>query len=208
MCGESLEHMTLSSQAENRSIVVVAGGPSVNLAAVRQIGMARALDRCKVIAVSDAVYPCWFADHLHSCDARWWNRHRGAPGFKGTKSALEPVLFEDVEVLKNTGVEGFDPAPGCIRSGSNSGYQAVHIAAKLGAKRIVVLGVDFTNDGARTHWFGRHDASMDRHSNVEQWRRLFRGLTDILQARGVEILNAGDNSTLQWLPRIDLDRLA
>jgi hypothetical protein len=187
--------------------VIVAGGPSVNLQDIRRIGRARAARQCKVIAVNDAIYPCWFADRLHACDARWWTENDGVPGYAGGKTALEPVPYDDVFVLRNTGIEGYDPHPGCVRSGSNSGYQAVHLAAKLGAQRIILLGLDFTNDGARNHWFGLHRPGMDKHSNVTEWRRLFYALTDILADKGIKILNAGQQSTLTWLPRIDLAEL-
>lgn len=186
--------------------VIVAGGPSVNVGDIRTIGMARAADRCRVIAVNDAVYPCWFADVAYACDNRWWVEHSGVPGFRGQKMSLEPVPFDDVETLKNTGIEGYDPEPGCLRSGSNSGYQAVHLAAKLGAKKIILLGLDYTDDGARMHWFGTHKPGMDKHSNVVEWRRLLLGLTDILNGTGVEVLNAGLKSTLSWLPRCDIAR--
>lgn len=185
-------------------VVIVAGGPSVNVNDIRTIGIARSVDRCRVIAVSDAIYPCWFADWLHSSDRRWWQEHTGVSGFSGYKSSLEPVPYPDVKTLRNTGLEGYDPRPCCIRNGANSGYQAVHLAAQLGARKIILLGLDYTDDGARTHWFGHHKPGMDKHSDVQQWRRLLRDLTQILNAAGIEILNAGMKSTLTWLPRVDL----
>lgn len=191
-----------------RPVVVVAGGPSVNVNDIRTIGMARAADRCRVVAVNDAIYPCWFADHLHACDKRWWMEHSGVPGFSGAKTSLEPVPFADVETLKNTGLSGYDEEPGCIRNGANSGYQAVHLAAKLGAKKIILLGLDYTDDGARMHWFGHHKDGMDKHSNTQEWRHLLFGLTKTLNGMGIEILNAGMRSTLTWLPRTDLANIA
>ncbi|TCU34146.1 hypothetical protein EV129_113131 [Rhizobium azibense] len=185
-------------------VVIVAGGPSVTVSDVRTIGMARAAGKCTVIAVNDAVFPCWFADHLHACDRRWWIENSGVPGFRGFKTSLETVPFHDVKVLRNTGIDGYDPQLGCLRSGSNSGYQAVHLAAHLGAKKIILLGLDYSDDGARMHWFGHHRPGMDKHSNVVEWRRLLQDLTEILNGMGIQILNAGIKSTLTWLPRIDL----
>lgn len=194
---------------EGRPVVVVAGAPSLTLRQVRAVGMARAQDLCRVIAVNDAVYPCWFADILHACDARWWERHAGVPHYRGCKLSLEPS-FPDVRVLKNTGVDGYDPSPGCARSGANSAYQAVHVAAALGAKTIIIVAVDYTgdknlNNGSIEHWFGRHGHGLDRNSNTQELRRLFRGLADILSGRGVTILNASSASTLKFLPQIDVE---
>jgi hypothetical protein len=188
----------------NVPAVIVAGGPSVTVSDIRTIGIARAEDRCRVIAVNDAVYPCWFADYLHACDAGWWEQHNGVPGFQGIKTSVQPTPFGSVIMLVNTGNEGFDETPGCIRTGANSGYQAVHLAAQMGAKKIVVLGLDYTDDGARMHWFGTHRQGMDKFSDVVEWRRRFRGLTDLLAEAGIEVWNAGMKSTLTWLPRVDL----
>lgn len=184
--------------------VIIAGGPSVNIAAVRIIGIARAQQLCTVIAVNDAVYPCWFADHLHACDNAWWEHHNGVPGFAGKKTSLQPTRFDDVLMLDNTGPDGFDTGEGRIRSGSNSGYQAIHYAAQAGAKKIITIGIDFTDDGARKHWFGNHDGAMDKFSNVPEWRRKLVDLTAILYDCGVEVVVAGNHSTLDWLRKCDL----
>lgn len=186
--------------------VVAAGGPSVSLSAVRKVGLMRATGACRVIAVNDAVYPFWFADHLHASDKRWWIAHGGVPGFAGAKTSMEHTPFEDVSAMRNTGISGFDPDPTALRTGNNSGYQATHLAAHLGAKRIVLLGVDYTDDGARDHWFGRHPPGMDFRSDTQEWRDLFHGLVEALRDRGIEVLNAGSHCTMKWLKRFDLDQ--
>ncbi len=116
---------------------------------------------------------------------------------------MESTPFHDVIKMRNTGISGFDPDPCSIRTGNNSGYQATHLAAHLGAKRIILLGVDFTDDGAREHWFGNHPLGMDFHSDTKEWRDLFYGLVNELSARGISVMNAGEKSTLN-LERFDL----
>lgn len=185
---------------KGEKVVVVAGGPSVSLRQVRTIGMARANDRCRVIAVSDAAFPCWFADLCFSSDAKWWDHHRGLPAFPGAKVSRNALGRYDVQHLRETGAEGYDPEPGAIRHGSNSGHQAVHLAAQLGAREIVIVGFDFSDDGAREHWFGKHPGRMDMHSNTSEWRRKFRILTDELNRLGVVVVNASLASTIKWLP--------
>lgn len=192
---------------EGETVVVVAGGPSVTLPLVRTIGMAHDDDRCKVIAVNDAVFPCWFADILYAADARWWDHHNGLQSFLKPKVSFNNLGRYDVQHMRDTGPEGYDPEPGNIRHGSNSGYQGVHLAAQLGAARIVILGIDFTDeDGARGHWFGRHDGRLDVSSNTADWRRKFRGLTDELDRLGVEIINASPISTARWLPYAPMEQ--
>lgn len=188
-----------------RAVVCVASGPSLTLSQIRRIGIARAQDKIRVIAINDNIYPCWFADVAHASDRKWWDLHAGVPHFKGLKTSLEVTGFSDVRTLKNTGIQGFDDRPGCIRGGCNGGFQAVHLAASLGARRIILVGYDFTEDGARSHWFGLHGPGMDMRSNVQNWLNHFRDLTEILQARGIRIQNATITSTIHWLPKISLD---
>lgn len=191
---------------EGERVVVVAGGPSVSLAQVRMIGMARDKDRCRVIAVNDAVFPCWFADLAYAADAKWWDFHDGVRSFLKPKVSFNRLGRYDVQHMRDTGPEGYDPEPGHMRHGSNSGYQAVHLAAQLGAREIVIVGMDFTDkDFARDHWFGRHEGRMDMVSDTADWRRKFRGLTDALDSLGVSVLNASPASTITWLPMTSLE---
>jgi hypothetical protein len=193
-----------SERFRGRIVFIVAGGPSVTVSGIRSVALARAKGAASVIAVNDAVYPCWFADHLHSCDRRWWIEHDGVPGFPRAKSSIEETPFPDVWTLRNTGKTGFDPEPGNLRTGSNSGYQACHLAASFGAAEIVLFGLDFTDGGARDHWFGRHRPPFDKNSDVVAWRRMLRDLTEELGRRGISVFRAGSHSTLTWLPQFDL----
>src|SRR5690606_9521612 len=82
-------HWRATALFRGRPTVIVAGGPSLDLAQVRAVAMARAGDRIRVVAVNDAVYPCWFADIAYACDRKWWRYHNGLPGFPGRKLSLE-----------------------------------------------------------------------------------------------------------------------
>lgn len=201
---------------EGQRVVIVAGGPSLMLRQVRAIGMACAAGRCKVIAVSDAVFPCWFADICYSADAKWWDHHQGLATFPGTKVSRNPLGRYDVRHLYGVdcadvdrcvaGVDGFDPSPGVLRFGPNSGHHAVHLAAQLGAAEIVIVAMDFTDkDFARDHWFGRHEGRMDMCSNTQDWRMRFRFLTDDLTKHGIRVVNASLASTVTWLPMVSLE---
>lgn len=193
---------------DRERVVVVAGGPSVTLSQVRTIGRARDLDLCKVIAVNDAVFPCWFADILYAADARWWDYHKGLQSFTKVRVSFNNLGRYDVQHMRDTGPVGYDPEPGNIRHGSNSGYQAVHLAAQLGAREIVIVGLDYTDeDRARDHWFGRHEGRLDISSNTADWRQKFRILTDDLARRGVMVSNASPISTIEWVRRIDINDL-
>jgi hypothetical protein len=66
--------------------------------------------------------------------------------------------------------------------------------------------MDFSDGGARDHWFGLHQGRMDMCSDTETWRRHFRTLTDALGGLGVEVLNASPTSTITWLPACNLEQ--
>ncbi len=199
----------------DRPVVIVAGGPSLSLAQVRIIGMARSQDLCRVIAVNDAVYPCWFADIHYAGDERFWRRHKGVSRYPGMKLAIQPTEYADVRVLENAGRDYTGQDGLKLGNWKNSGAQAVQLAARLYARRVLLLGFDYsgskeTKDGTRDHWFGRHvDAPgcrMDINSDVAEIKRLFRILTDHLHSRGVEIVNCSPGSTIDWLPTSTIEQ--
>lgn len=193
-------------------VVCVASGPSLTLHQVRAIARAKAAGKCHVIAVNDSVYPCWFADYVYACDNAWWEANGPLSDFPGQRVTLltekEPApLFPGIFGLRHTGVSGFDPQRGMCRSGGNSGYQAVHMAANMGFRDIILVGYDFSADGARRHWFGLHEGGMDKHSDTNQWLVEFRGLTDILSERGMKVRNATIMTRITWLEQASLEGL-
>jgi hypothetical protein len=190
--------------------VIVAGGESVSVAQIRAIGMARAADKIRVIAVNDAVYPCWFADIAYAADARWWVYHRELPDFQGMRLSIAqdvyPELPKSVDFLRNTGREGFNPEPDALRTGDNGGHQAVQVAAHLGSDPIYLVGFDM--HGA--HWFGDHPKELQKgHPKQSDRVRMLEDLGTELARRGFSVLNATPRSAVKRLPRVDIfDELA
>lgn len=191
---------------EGRPVVIIAGGPSVTLRDIHLIARKR-LDlgsKWRVIAVNDAVYPAWWADWLHACDANWWHWHiQRVAHFAGIKTTLDPsVPREWAWLLDNTGNEGFDPSPRNCRTGGNSAYQAMHCAIHAGASKIVLVGVDMDKG---SHWFGEHpkEANVDRATAMLP---AFPTLVPTLKARGIEVLNASLRSRLEIFPKVELEQ--
>lgn len=179
---------------DGRTVVILAGGPSLDLKTVRYVARKRLENSCRVIAVNDAVYPAWWSDWLHGCDAKWWTWHRATankfPGVRTTQDESIPPQW-GVLYLKNTGDDGFDARPWCLRHGANGAYQAVHCAIHTGARKIVLLGVDMT-DG---HWFGHHDDRMDQGCDamLPHWPTLLPALNE----RGIQVINCSPASRLE-----------
>lgn len=95
---------------------------------------------------------------------------------------------------------GTDVSEGTLHYTQNSPYVAVCLAAWMGARRIGLLGVDFTEN----HFFGptgRHPLA----AHMGQIDAEYAALGEALGRRGVELLNLSPVSRLQGLPRRDLD---
>lgn len=191
-----------------RDVAIVAGGPSLSLSQVRAIGIARAKDAIRVIAVNDAVYPCWYSDVLYACDREWWQAHDGVPGFDGRRVTLKHgdwPAWDGADWLVSTGNEGLEADPGGLRTAGNSGYQAINLAVHLGARRILLVGYDMRGGNA-AHWFGQHPEACRRNmvGGFDRMARNFAGLVEPLAARGVGVVNCTPGSAITAFPKGDL----
>jgi hypothetical protein len=149
-----------------------------------------------VIAISNAIDLAPWADVLYSCDAKWWFWRKGAPEYTGRKYTLAPqaAKYPGVELLVHTGTLGLELHPAGVRTGKNSGYQAINLAVHLGAKRIVLLGYDMRGE----HFFGRHpDGSKPPfHLCIPK----FKTLLEPLRALGVEVVNCSPRTAIDAFP--------
>ena len=82
----------------------------------------------------------------------------------------------------------------------NSPYMAVVIAYQLGAKKIGMVGVDFTQDhffsNTGTHKLSKHTKNIDQEYLV---------LRNELERRGVKVANLSPISLLESWPKMDLE---
>ncbi|MBI1216889.1 MAG: hypothetical protein GC185_13885 [Alphaproteobacteria bacterium] len=149
-----------------------------------------------------------FADVLYACDGGWWRHRRGLPEFAGLKltgdreAATRYPEIHMVEIRKGCDRMLFARA-GLIGFGGNSGFQAINIAAQVGARRIVLIGFDMPLDRG-THWHGAHGKGLRNpgHREVERWAFVLDRAAETLAARGIEVLNANPNSRLRAYPFI------
>jgi len=187
------------------TIVCLGGGPSLTPDDVEAVR-----GRCPVIAINDAYRLAPWADGLYAADSKWWTWHQGVPTFTGPKYSLDPkaAKWPGVQVLEDTGVEGLECRPSGLRTGRNSGYQAINLGVHLGAVRIVLLGYDMSPapDG-RSHWFGDHP---DRNpSPYAHFLAAFTTIVAPLAAAGVSVVNCSRRTALTSVPCVPLtDELA
>lgn len=193
-------------------MVVAGGGPSLTAA-----DLERCRGRARVIVVNDAYRLAPWADLLYAGDRQWWWAHWDSAGaFAGPKVGLltagrEPPDFRrPVLLLRSTGPEGLelDPSRG-IRTGGNSGHQAVNLAVHLGAKRLVLLGFDMQAVNGRAHWHGDHGNGLGnpRQLHFDRWRSSAAGLAKALKAAGIEAVNCSRATALTSFTRAALEEV-
>jgi hypothetical protein len=185
------------------TIACVGGGPSLTAADV-----ARLRGHVRVIAINDAYRLAPWADVLYACDAAWWRVHRGVPAFRGVKVSLgtPPASPDGIVRLANTGVDGLELAADGLRTGGNSGYQAINLAVHLGARIILLLGYDLQRAATgRAHWFGDHPGCLNQRSPYASFRRHFATLIAPLAALGITIINCSRQTALTCFPCQPLD---
>lgn len=184
-----------------KTTIILATGPSLS---TRQVGTAQAAHEAKaaeVIVVNDAFRLAPWADILYAADSAWWHVNKDqALAFAGVKMTADArVPYRDVVRLKQTGLEGYDPTPGCVRTGGNGGYQAVHVAISRGAQRVLLAGFDMRG----SHYFGPH-RGMLRNTDPATFERWI-GRFPALAGRGAEIINCTPDSALTCFPTGELE---
>lgn len=168
------------------------------------VAAVRAAVHHRVIVVNNTYELAPWADLLYAADGKWWEvNHKATLKFYGLKVTCTPVPFDDVLQLRDTGRDGFDPDPSCVRTGGNSGYQAVHVAAHLGAARILLCGFDMHGG----HWHERHKDPLREHGEgiYARWIQRFETLAPPLKERGVEVINCTPGSALHVWPHETLE---
>lgn len=177
-----------------RTVAVLASGPSMTPAAAAAVaGLPR-------IVVNNTFRLAADADILYAADAAWWEQHPDAHAFGGLKVSCEPV--RGVEQIGRAGRIGYVDDAAAVHTFGNSGAQAIQIAAKAGAARILLLGFDFRGN----HWHGMHPHPL-RNTLPElfpAWAHGMRVLAAELQRRGVEVLNCTPHSALDCFARAEL----
>ena len=191
---------------QGETVLIFGGGPSVSRGQAEAVGAT--IDRHRVIAVNNAVELAPWADLLYFCDARWYEWHRATvQAFEGVRVTLENLPLQkelEVRCLRDYGVHGFAPKSDGVTNGRNGGYQALHLAAWLGVRRVLLLGFDMKPKGNRLHWHAEHPVATPP-SVFAGWLEAFATLAPHLKSRGVEVINCTPASALTVFPYLPLE---
>jgi hypothetical protein len=189
------------------TVVVVGAGPLAH-----GVDLTPARGRAKVIAINESWRLCPWADALYCCDGGLWSVWDGLPEFAGLKitadqSAADRYGLHLVKVLERTAKPALEPgvlASGSDTTGGNSGFQALNLAAQLGAGRAVCVGFDMSL-AAGVHWHGPHGRGLanPKPPTMDAWRRCLDAAASDFAAMGLEVSIASETALTAY-PRVDL----
>lgn len=193
--------VTIPKLWPGETCVCLGGGPSLTR---DDVEFARG--KARVIAINDAYTLAPWADVLYACDGQWWRRNPAALEFVGLKYSLtaKPAHSKYVQILRYSGELGFDPDPRYLRTGWNGGYQAIHLAVHLGAKRIVLLGYDMQRSPrGKMNWYPNQGPKPQ--SPYSKFLQAFPTLVKPLRGLGVQVINCSRSTKLTCFPQMKLE---
>lgn len=133
---------------------------------------------------------------------RWPDVQSNNSEFVFTHLSNLPIDNPERRVVVNLGkYEGIDlDNYGFIDYTTNSPYMAIVIAYQMGAKKIALVGVDFTEN----HFFGetgRHQIMREIERVKEQYSNLGKALVE----KGIKIANLSKTSLIESWPKMTLE---
>ena len=141
-----------------------------------------------------------WADMLIGFDLRWWKEYHAevAATFAGRRISFSQHCGKyGVETLANQPwATGFH----------NSGALAIQVAARAGAKKIILLGYDCRRVDGAVHWHGNHPEGMSNAESMRHWPRMFERLAKVLEPSKVDIVNCSPVSALECFRRGELEQ--
>lgn len=191
---------TVPMLAPGGTVVCFASGPSLT---AEDVAFCR--DRVDAsIAINTAYQLAPWATALYAADLEWWKWHKGAPHFAGLRySVSRQAEGYGVQILRNAGTDGLALDRTALRTGRNSGYQALNLAVHFGAQRIILLGYDMqTGPKGEHHWHGNHPRHVSSPYTI--FRKKFATLVGPLQALGIEVINCSPRTALSCFPKMTL----
>lgn len=169
------------------TFVCIASGPSLTAEQVEYVR-----GKAAVIAVNDNYRLAPWAFHVYACDRSWWNHHAASV----RQTCTSRLWTKSKEAAEQHALNHV------LLPGNNSGFQAIHLAHKLGASRIILIGYDMQHTGGKAHWFGNHPTGFRNADGVEKWRNAFNRLNHEIP---VPIINCTIDTALTCFPRARLE---
>lgn len=183
------------------SAVCIASGPSLDIGDLQLLR--QHTGRVRVIVVNRMWQAAPWADILYAADKAWWDSQEApSDDFAGLRVSASIAEKADVRVgVRNN----YTLDPRWLCSGTNSGLQALCLAANLGAKRIALLG--YTAGYGVTGELHSHPDHIDMNNpgktEFSRWIAAFGAFSGSLKAAGIDVVNCSQ-SALTCFRRLSL----
>ena len=157
--------------------------------------------QARVIVINRSWELAPWADILYVADEAFWRTYDGVPKFGGLRvtpagrAALTYGLHRvDLLPMNHPDVNRLSPVSRTLARGGHSGHQAIDLAVQLGARRLLLLGLDFIVG----NWHGSHVAGLrnSQQHTLDKWRQRVDDLAPLLSQRGVDVVNCSQMSRL------------
>jgi hypothetical protein len=187
-----------------KPLVIIASGPSLIPVDVARVEAADV----DIMGINLAYTICKRLDYLYACDTSFWTTHysevKDLPCKKYRLEGSEKK-WPGVELLENDGTIGLSHEYPKIRTGQNSGYQALNLAYLLGYKKLILLGYDMQPSAkGKIHWHDDHEKRNPPPSLLERWVQNFIELAPLLKYAGVDVVNATKRTALTCFEKVKL----
>lgn len=182
---------------QDQTVYIVGGGPSLT-----GFDFSR-LQGKNVIAVNKAYAYVKQPFILYWTDSRfykWYQSEIDALNcMKITSSNNIKDMREDILFLKNTANKelNLDSKPYEIHAGNNSGYGAIHLAIKLGAKKVYLLGYDMQHESNKSHWHGGYPSPANHRESIYKSMMQFFDKNANTIKSVIDVYNANPKSALK-----------
>ena len=187
---------------KQKVVILAATGPSLTQMQLRQ---ARQSPRSFLVSINKVYQECPDADMLYACDGHFWNEYQ--PDFKGLRVTQDSRSAEKYNCIYTPG----DDLPGLsfdslrISLGMNSGFQALDIVIKNGAKNVILIGYDMKlADNGKRHYFGDYPQSCNLPSQYNLWMPYYETAAKQVKERGIRVINSTPGSALTCFDMLPL----
>lgn len=150
-----------------------------------------------VVVVNTTFETCPWADVVYAMDKRWWMFYWESldKNFKGIRvSRAEMIQRYKILTLHD------------FNAYNNSGAGAISLAARGGAKKIVLIGYSLKTVDGQQHHHGDHPKGLGNAKSMHKWPEAFQRLRKDLDKKGIEYVNCTTDTLLDW-PWEELDNV-
>ena len=178
-------------------MAIMASGPSMSASVAESVHAAG----IPAIAVNTTFRLVPWAWMLYAADTPWWTHKANADAlqFGGLKVSIEQCAGDKnappgVHQLVNAGRVGYSADPTCVHTLANSGAQAMQIAIKAGAAKVLLCGFDMHGG----HWHGEHPQGLKANGrdSFDRWLAMFNEAAPLMK-KNADIVNCTPGSALK-----------